>query len=778
MSRYVRRIIAGAGRDFLSGLVATSHALWHLSKDGASRLFALIERMRKRLMYGRPNAPEKMDNKPARTEKNDQHPISAVKIAAGRALAKRQVGRRWKIIGGAVSAGLFLVAGLVWANLLFAETILPEDEVDLWTINRPTSLTFLDRNDEVIGQRGIRYADPVPLEELPPYLIDAFISTEDRRFFSHRGYDTKALTRALLANMRAGTVVEGGSTITQQLAKNLFLDPDRTLSRKIEELQYALWLEARLSKDEILSLYLNRIYLGGGAYGVEAAAQAYFSKSARDLTLPEAAVIAGLPKAPSLLSPTTNPEGAIARSREVIDNLRETRKISREAAEAAKATPPELHLATPPSAYGYYLDYVAGRIAARLGELHDDIVVKTTFDPVLQGYAEAAIRAGIDEAAKERGAEQAALVVFDDQGGIVAMAGGLDYEKSQFNRAAQAMRQPGSAFKPFVYLAAMEAGLSPNSLVIDRPIKVGDWEPGNYSGKYRGPMRVSTAVALSINSVAVQVTETIGRDRVIDAARRAGISQDLKSLPSIALGTLELPLVELTAAYMPFAHHGAERPAHAVMEIRTRQGEELYRYEPIEGYSVIEPAMADETAQLLMAVMQHGTGREGRFGNHHLAGKTGTTDDWRDAWFIGFSSYYTAGVWVGNDRNEPMARVSGSTIPLSIWKEFMVNAHKDLPPKPLLKDEETPSLSVRTTAGVYASLRSDLVSAAYPIPDVDWDVIEGDQREERPRRRGLFGLIGRDGTRDEPPQNRGRATVVGNAAPGLEVTPEEPDGQP
>lgn len=713
-------------------------------------------------------SPETVDDQEA-TEKSFLPAWAQLKKIKTAAARERRIRRRWHLVSVPCSLGIMFLMAALFANLHFAKTVLPKNEVDLWTINRPINLTFLDRNGNEIGQRGILYEDPVPLDQLPPYLIDAFLATEDRRFFQHTGFDPRGLSRAVVSNLKAGTVVEGGSTITQQLAKNLFLGSEQTLSRKLEELQFSFWLEARLDKDDILSLYLNRIYLGAGTYGVEAAAQAYFSKSARDLTLPEAALIAGLPKAPSKLSPTTNPEGAQLRAQEVIDNLLETDLIAPEEAEAAKLETASFKFAHRDGGNGYFLDYVAGRVEERFGHLHKDMVIQTTFDPRLQELAEEAVRNRINEKSFARGAEEAAIVVFDQSGGIAALVGGMDYEKSQFNRATQARRQPGSAFKPFVYLAAMEAGMSPSSVVVDRPIKVGKWEPTNYNERHIGPMRMSTAAALSTNSVAVQIAEGIGRDRVIDAARRAGITTELTDLPSMALGSIEISLVELAAAYLPFAYSGAERPAHGVKEIHTRQGDLLYKYEPIEGYSVIDPAKAHDTLRLLVDVMERGTGMKGRFGGHQLAGKTGTTNDWRDAWFIGFSHYYTAGVWVGNDTYDRMGKISGSTIPLQIWRDFMSKAHEGLTPRDLLDDDTSPPpRNIREVAGVYATLRSDLYAIAYPAPQIDWQVIEGTQVRGTTSSRDIFGSGARVVAEPIAGNPNARA-VVGSAAPGVRV---------
>ena len=666
------------------------------------------------------------------------------------------------------SAVLWAIIGILVINIRFAANVLPQTQVDLWSINRPASLTVLDRDGEIIGIRGSRYGDPVSLEDLPPHVIDAFISTEDRRFFEHRGFDLRGLTRAVIANIRAGTVVQGGSTITQQLAKNLFLSPDRTLMRKFEEIQLAFWLEARLSKEEILSLYLNRTYLGAGSYGIEAASTLYFGKPAVELTLPEAALLAGLPKAPSALAPTVNLEGALERGREVIDNMVETGRIDEVTASIAKLTPPALQVTEQYASYGYFLDHVVAELEKRFGALDQDLVVTTTLDQRIQRFADAAVDDVLSAETAVQGAEQASLIAFDEKGGIVAMVGGLDYQYSQFNRATQAKRQPGSAFKPFVFLAALEAGFSPESVLIDQPVKVEDWAPRNYTGRHRGPMRLNAAFAASTNSVAVQLSEAIGRDRVVDAARRSGISQNISAHASLPLGTEEMALIDLTAAYMPFAHAGAEVPPHSIREVRTRQGETLYQFEPIEGFRVIEAAHAKVMTQMLEGVVNRGTGRRARLSNQPVAGKTGTTNEWRDAWFIGFSPYYTAGVWVGNDRAEPMREISGSTLPLQIWHDFMAPLHEDLPRARLATPEVATVADVTTLSAHYDGLRSDLINVIFPPQEPSWW-----GRSERGFGRRVFGRSAVPDRADEdrlpPPQqgNDGGRRVVGRAAPGL-----------
>lgn len=585
----------------------------------------------------------------------------------------------WKTIA-LHSSSLVLVGMIAGLFGLFTITrsYTPPQDVDLWTINRPASITLLDKNGEEIGSRGSQYDDPVPLEELPPYVIAAFVSTEDRRFYSHHGFDPRGFARAMLTNLRAGRFREGASTITQQLARNLFLSNDRKLTRKLQELNLAFWLEAHYSKDEILSLYLNRTYLGAGTFGVDAAATLYFNKSARDLTLPEAALLAGLPKAPSSLSPTVNFDGATKRSLEVIDNLVETRIIDQTTAEIAKTTPPVLDIQTTYNDFGYFFDYTYERAAKLIGKIDTDIIITTTLDSALQQQAQSAVTSTMTAENFALGAEQAALISYDRDGAIVAMVGGLAYKESQFNRATQARRQPGSAFKPIVYLAALEGGMTPRTLFIDQPTEVEEWKPRNYSNKFLGPMRMTEAVARSINSVSVQASEAVGRANVVEAARRIGITSQLKQHPSLALGSMEVTLEEITSAYLPFAREGLSVTPYAILAIKNRKNELLYEHSPTPEKQLFTKATAENLTHLLHQVMLNGTGSRANLGRRDTAGKTGTTNAWRDAWFIGYTAQFTTGVWIGNDENTSMQKITGGSLPAAIWRNYMLAAHKDM----------------------------------------------------------------------------------------------------
>jgi penicillin-binding protein 1A len=574
------------------------------------------------------------------------------------------------------------IAGLAAAFLVIAPW--PDDGLDLWAVNRAPAVVIEDRNGVEIAARGARYGEAVSVKDLPPHAVRAFLATEDRRFYEHGGVDIRGTIRALFANLRAGGTSEGGSTITQQLAKNLFLSPEQTYIRKAKEAMLAFWLEGRYSKDEILSLYLNRIYFGAGAYGVESAAKTYFNKSARQVTLAEAAMLAGLPKAPSSLAPTLNPLGARDRANEVIANMRETGEITEFEAREAMRRPPVIVSGAGNPDTGWFFDYVAEKARAIAGAVEYDIVVRTTLDQKLQRDAEAALRAGLTVDAKVAGALQGALIAYDNDGAVRAMVGGRSYLESQFNRATQAARQPGSAFKPIVYAAAFENGVTPRSRFVDGPIDIAGYKPTNYDDKFRGAMSVSEAVARSINTIAVQVSEKVGRPKVIQMARRLGMSSKIpEGEAGIALGGFSATLEELTAAYLPFVNGGKAPTPYAIDAILDGRGKTLYRRTAREPARAFDEKVAKNVTHVLYQVMTRGTGRNAQLPGRQAAGKTGTTDDWRDAWFIGYTAQMTTGVWVGNDDFLPMNKVTGGSLPASIWKNFMLAAHQDLPKKPL-----------------------------------------------------------------------------------------------
>ena len=542
-------------------------------------------------------------------------------------------------------------------------------------------VTLLGADGREIAVLGSR-SDAVPVSELPAVLIQAVTAIEDRRFYRHRGVDIVGIVRAAIVNLFAGRIKQGGSTITQQLAKTLFLQPERTLRRKFQELLLALWLEERLAKDAILGLYLNRVYFGAGSWGVEAAARRYFGKSARDVGLAEAAMLAGLLKAPSRYAPSANPTAAAGRAAVVLSAMVEAGFIG--AAEAAAARHGEVRVAAPASSRGsrYFADWVLDRVPGYVGDVGRDLVVVTTLDAGIQRAAERVVAAALDGEGRTREASQAALVAMSPEGAVRAMVGGRSYRDSPFNRAIGAHRQPGSAFKLFVYLAGLEAGFTPEQVFVDEPVDVAGWRPRNYSGEYAGPVSLREAFARSINTVAVQVAERAGRERVIDVAARLGLTTPLANHPSLALGALELRLIELTGAYAAVANGGRAVLPYAISEIRDGAGVRIYHRGGGGPGRALAPETVADITDMLRAATTSGTGRAAAL-DRPVAGKTGTSQDFRDAWFIGFSADLVAGLWFGNDDGRPMRGVTGGGLPARTWRDFMAAAHQGLPPRAL-----------------------------------------------------------------------------------------------
>jgi penicillin-binding protein 1A len=534
----------------------------------------------------------------------------------------------------------------------------------------------LARDGALLGERG-GGEDYVPIDLLPAHLVDAVVATEDRRFFAHWGLDGLGMLRAALADVRAGQFVQGGSTLTQQLAKNLFLGSQRTVRRKLEEIILALWLELRLGKRNILELYLNRVYFGGGAYGVEAAAQRFFHKSARHVTLAEAALLAGLLKAPSKYSPSSNPAVARARARNVLAVMVDAGVITAGEAEQAGAADMVFAVAATSghSCSDYALEAVLDGLPRLVGTPTRELVVETTVDHGLQCRAQALVRTALERQGREEGAGQAGLVLMDTQGAIRAVVGGRDFTESQFNRALKARRQPGSAFKLFVYLAALEGGYRPDSTVLDVPILGLGWSPRNAGDGYRGTVTVRQAFAHSLNAAAVRVHMSIGPGKTAAAARRLGIRSALREDASLALGTSEVTLLELTAAYGVLARGGRTLAPYLIASVRTPEGQVLYAHPADAGEVVVTPEHVRELDELLHAVVETGTGRRAALPQPHAAaGKTGTSQDSRDAWFIGYAGELVAGVWVGNDDGRAMKGVAGGGLPATLWREVMLAA--------------------------------------------------------------------------------------------------------
>ena len=566
-----------------------------------------------------------------------------------------------------------------------------------WLKKSELAVTFLDRYGNEIGTRGIRHNDSIPLDQFPDVLIKAVLATEDRRFYQHFGVDVMGTFRALVTNAKAGGVVQGGSTITQQLAKNLFLSNERTLDRKIKEAFLALWLESRLTKNEILKLYLDRAYMGGGAFGVDAAARYYFNKSARDVNLSEAAMLAGLFKAPTKYSPNVNLPAARARANVVLDNLVANGFMTEGQVFGARR-----HPATPvdrkdDQAPNYYLDWAFDQVKKLVDTFPKTVtervfVVRTALDPNLQRAADLAVENTLRQYGQQYNAHQAATVLMDVDGAVRAMVGGRDYGASQFNRATDAMRQPGSSFKPYVYATALEMGIKPNTIVVDAPICLGNWCPHNYGHSYRGAMTVIQALTHSINTIAVRLSVMIGkgnaklgRAKIIKTAHDMGITTPLPDTPSLPIGADAVNLLEHVGAYATFPNLGMKVEPHAILEVRSGSGKLIWRYDRDgpKPKRVLPRHVAQDMITMMNSVVENGTGRRARLDGIAAAGKTGTTNAYRDAWFMGYTGNFVCGVWFGNDNYEPTNRMTGGSLPAMTWHQIMTYAHQGIEIKPL-----------------------------------------------------------------------------------------------
>jgi penicillin-binding protein 1A len=578
-----------------------------------------------------------------------------------------------------LAALVWLAAGIGLAVGTFALDLPAIDEAVL--VRRP-NITLVDASGAEIASVGDIYRGAVRLDQLPKYVPGAVIAVEDRRFYDHFGVDPLGLLRAAFANLRAGRVVQGGSTITQQVAKNLFLTPDRTYGRKIREALLALKLERRFTKDQILTIYLNRVYLGAGTYGIEAAAERYFGRSAATLSVYQAAVIAGILRAPSRFSPTNDPKQSAARAAVVLATMAETGVISPATAKAAQVdglrTLTAVAQGRSNSRARYFVDWVLGQVDGFVGVNDRDLVIATTLDMRLQDATERILAKHLAESGAKLRVEQGAVVVLSPDGAVRAMVGGRDYADSQFNRATQALRQPGSSFKPIVFLAGLEAGYGPDDMVTDAPIAIGGWKPRNFTGRYEGPVTVETAFAESLNSAAVRIAQHAGVKNVIATARRLGVTQALKPELSIALGSAEVPLLEFTGVYAPFANGGEAVLPYGIASIADRRGEVLFTREAGTLGQVVPPEEVAAMNRMMTQVIARGTGKAAALG-FPAAGKTGTSSDYRDAWFMGFTSDYVAGVWVGNDSGDAMKAVTGGGLPARIWHDVMLAAHADRP---------------------------------------------------------------------------------------------------
>ncbi|HMK80580.1 MAG TPA: PBP1A family penicillin-binding protein, partial [Xanthobacteraceae bacterium] len=604
--------------------------------------------------------------------------------------------RRWCLVEPLSESATLGLGGLI-VLLALAVPAFRETSDDDWLKKSELAVTFLDRFGNEIGSRGIRHNDAIPLEDYPDHLVKAALATEDRRFYEHFGIDPSGLARALSANARAGGVVQGGSTITQQLAKNLFLNNERTIERKVKEAFLAIWLETRLTKNEILKLYLDRAYMGGGAFGVDAAAQYYFNKSARDVNLAEAAMLAGLFKAPTRYAPHINLPAARARANTVLDNLVDAGFMTEGQVFGARRNP-----ATPVDrrddrVANYYLDYAFDEmkklVATFPRSVHERVfVVRLGLDVNLQREAENTVESMIRQYGNDYHAKQAAAVVLDLDGAVRAMVGGRDYGQSQFNRATDALRQPGSSFKPYVYATALMNGYKPTSIVVDGPVCIGNWCPHNYSNSYSGSMTLTQAITRSINVIPVKLSialgdgnPKLGRAKIMQTAQRMGIKTPLTDSPSLPIGAAEVNLLEHAGAYATFPNLGKSVTPHAILEVRSGNGEVVWRFDrdgkkPVQ---VLRPQVALDMIFMMNKVVEEGTARRAILDGIKAAGKTGTTNAYRDAWFMGYTGNYVCGVWFGNDDYSPTNRMTGGSLPAMTWHSIMAYAHQGAEIKPL-----------------------------------------------------------------------------------------------
>jgi penicillin-binding protein 1A len=592
----------------------------------------------------------------------------------------------------ATSEGATLGMGGMLVMLALAIPAFRETSDDDWLKKSELAVAFLDRYGNEVGSRGIKHNDAIPLEDFPDHLIKAVLATEDRRFYEHVGIDPSGLVRAMSANARAGGVVQGGSSLTQQLAKNLFLNNERTIERKVKEAFLALWLETRLTKNEIFKLYLDRAYMGGGTFGVDAAAQFYFGKSARDVNLAEAAMLAGLFKAPGRFAPHINLPAARARANVVLDNLVEAGFMTEGQVFGARRNPANVVDRRDERSPNYYLDWAFDEVKKIVDTLPKSInervfVVRTALDVNLQRNSEQVVESKLREYGHEYGAKQAAAVLMDIDGAVRAMVGGRDYGQSQFNRATDALRQPGSSFKPYVYATAFSEGFKPTSIMVDSPVCIGNWCPHNYSNSYSGSMTLTTALVRSINVIPVKLSialgngnPRVGRAKIIHIARKMGLRTPLNDTPSLPIGAAEVTVLDHTGGYATFPNLGKAVAPHAVLEMRTGAGDLVWRFDRDgkKPEQVIRPQVALELNVIMNKVVEEGTGRRAILDGVKAAGKTGTTNAYRDAWFVGYTGNYVCGVWVGNDDYAPTKRMTGGSLPAMTWHDIMGYAHQGI----------------------------------------------------------------------------------------------------
>jgi penicillin-binding protein 1A len=634
--------------------------------------------------------------------------------------------KRWVFIEPASEAATIGLGGLL-LMLALAVPAFRETADEDWLKKSDLAVTFLDRYGNPIGSRGITHHDSRPLEDFPDNLIKATLATEDRRFYDHFGIDIAGTARALVTNAQAGGVRQGGSSITQQLAKNLFLNNERTIERKVKEAFLAIWLETRLTKNEILKLYLDRAYMGGGTFGVDGAAHFYFNKSARDVNLAEAAMLAGLFKAPTRYAPHINLPAARARANVVLDNLVDAGFMTEGQVFGARRNPANAVDRRDENSPNYYLDWAFDEMRKLVDTFPRSyvervFVVRTAIDMNVQRAAEEAIENQLRQFGRDYHATQAATVVADLDGGVRAMVGGRDYGASQFNRAVDAMRQPGSSFQPYVYTTALLNGYNPNSIVVDGPVCIGNWCPQNYGHSYSGRVTLTQAITRSINVVPVKLSIAIGgkagpkagRAKIVEVARRFGIKAPLPDTPSLPIGSDEVSVLEHAVAYATFPNKGKSATPHSVLEVRTGAGDLVWRFDrdgkkPLQA---IPASVAADMAGMMSHVVSEGTARRAALDGIPTAGKTGTTNAYRDAWFVGYTGNFTCAVWYGNDDYSPTNRMTGGSLPAQTWHDIMVAAHQGVEVK------EIAGIGAGTKLPAPAASAAVAANGAPKVPDI------------------------------------------------------------
>ena len=624
-----------------------------------------------------PDLHASADERPAPDDEGRPRPRSRKRRARKKRPARNRRALFGRIAYWSLVVGLWLAIGGVGMVAWVGAHLPPIQSLEI--PKRPPSIQIVDMQGRALARRGDLAGEPLPLKEMPGYVPKAFVAIEDRRFYEHYGIDPFGIGRAFVANVLHRAVAQGGSTISQQLAKNLFLTQERTITRKLQEAMLALWLERKFSKTQILEMYLNRVYFGSGAYGIEQASLRYFGKSARQITLAEAALLAGLVKSPSRLAPTRNFDGAEKRAQVVLKAMAELKFITLTTERTALARPPRILAQASTGSVNYVADWVMDALNDALGHVDEDIVVQTTIDANLQASAEKSLNDELAQKGDKNGVAQGALVAMTPDGAVRALVGGRNYADSQFNRAVAAKRQPGSAFKPFVYLTAVEHGLTPDTVRDDKPISVKGWQPENYNHEYFGPVTLTRALALSLNTVSVRLTLELTPMAVVRTAYRLGIASRLEPNASIALGTSEVSMLELVGAYAPFANGGYALIPRVIDKITAANGKVLYARNIQQLGRIIDARYVAMMNSMMAETLTIGTAHKAALPGWPAAGKTGTSQDFRDAWFIGYTAHLVTGVWLGNDDGTPTKHVTGGSLPVEIWSRFMRSAHQGVP---------------------------------------------------------------------------------------------------